>query len=184
MIDTEQSLDARLAIGEEIFWRGKPVRQAFVYRTWPLSIFGGVFLLIALVSEVIFVVDGAPFFVTLLGLPFVFGALYAAVGHFVLTAMEWQNTEYMVTGRQVLIRHGILKPAITMYSILGFPHTTVEMAGPGIGNVLFTPRQGDGYGPAPGYQTMWPYTPGYVLGFLYVEDPVHVQELIEKARGR
>jgi hypothetical protein len=138
----------------------------------------------ALAFELAMLSTNAPIFVTLAGLPFVFAALYMAVGHFVATALEWNNTEYMVTGRQVLISHGIIRPAVPMFSILGPPHTTLEMQGPNIGNVLFKPREGQGYGPAPGYQTMWPYTPGYVLGFLYIEDPADVQAIIEKARGR
>jgi hypothetical protein len=182
--DPQQSLDARLAIGEEVMWRGKPVRRAFVYRTWPLSIFGGVLLLAALSVETAMLSTNAPVIVVLVGLPFVLAALYMLVGHFIVTSLEWENTEYMVTGRQVLIRHGLFRPTVTMFSILGLPHTIIEMRGPNVGNLLFKPREGQGYGPAPGYQTMWPYTPGYVLGFLYIEDPARVQELIEKARGR
>lgn len=184
MSDVAESLDARLAIGEEVLWRGKPVRTAFVYRTWPLSIFGGVLLILSLIFEVLMIAGGAPWFVYVLSAPFVLGALYMAVGHFIITEMEWRNTEYMVTGRQVLIRHGIFRPNVTMFSILGLPHITLEQTGPNMGNLLFKPREGHGYGPQPGYQTMWPYTPGYVLGFLYIENPSHVQDIIDKARGR
>ena len=35
-----------------------------------------------------------------------------------------------------------------------------------------------GYGPWPGYQNMWPYTPDYLLGFLYVRHPEEVQKTI------
>jgi hypothetical protein len=89
-----------------------------------------------------------------------------------------------VSGRQVLIRHGIFRPVISTFSLLGLPHTIVEMHGEDIGNLMFKPREGQGYGPYPGYQTMWPYTPGYVLGFLYIRDPEEVQRIIEKAKGR
>ena len=54
--------------------------------------------------------------------------------------------------------------------------------GEGVGNIMFEPPEGEGYGPQPGYQTMWPYTPDYVLGFLYIEQPDKVQQIIEKAR--
>ena len=83
----------------------------------------------------------------------------------------------------MLIRHGIFSPTLTIYSLLGLPHTIVEMHGQEIGNVMFKPREGQGYGPWPGYQTMWPYTPGYLLGFLYIRDPQQAQTVIEGARG-
>jgi hypothetical protein len=176
-------LDARLAPGEAVLWRGKPIRHAFVFRTWPLSIFGAVLVLAAVAYEIIVLTTDAPDLLAVLGIPFALAALYMAVGHFFVTAREWQNTEYVVTERQVLIRHGIFRPAIATFSLLGLPHTLVEMRGADTGNLMFKPREGQGYGPYPGYQTMWPYTPGYVLGFLYIHDPEKVQKIIERARG-
>ncbi len=178
------NLDARLAPGEVVLWRGKPVRQAFVFRTWPLSIFGAVLIVSVIAYETIVLTTEAPDLLALVGIPLSLAALYMAVGHFLVTASEWQNTEYLVSERQVLIRHGIFRPSVTMFSLLGLPHTIVEMHGEDIGNVMFRPREGQGYGPYPGYQNMWPYTPGYVVGFLYIKDPEQVQALIERARGR
>ena len=43
-------------------------------------------------------------------------------------------------------------------------------------------RRGQGYGPYPGYQTMWPYTPGYLVGLMYLRDPERVQQVLEGAR--
>jgi hypothetical protein len=165
-----------------VLWRGKPERRPFVFRTWPLSIFGGVLVLASLSYEVVVLTTEAPDLLALVGLPFFLIALYMAVGHFFVTGREWRNTEYLVSERQVLIRHGILQPSITSYSLHGLPLTVVEMHGPDIGNLMFKPREGQGYGPYPGYQTMWPYTPDYILGFLYIRDPRNVQEIIELAR--
>lgn len=184
MVEQSDSLDERLAPGEVVLWRGKPERRAFVYRTWPLSIFGGVLVVAVLAFETIVLTTDAPNLLALVGIPFALAALYMAVGHFFVTASEWENTEYLVSGRQVLIRHGIFRPVISTFSLLGLPHTIVEMHGEDIGNLMFKPREGQGYGPYPGYQTMWPYTPGYVLGFLYIRDPEEVQRIIEKAKGR
>lgn len=182
MVSQSDSLDARLAPGEVVLWRGKPERQAFVFRTWPLSIFGAVLVAAVIAFEWIVLAPDAPGWLSVVGVPFGVAALYMAVGHFFVTAREWEHTEYVVTERQVLIRHGIFRPTIAMFSLLGLPHTTVEMHGEQTGNVMFVPREGEGYGPAPGYQTMWPYTPGYILGFMYIHDPKGVQELIERAR--
>jgi hypothetical protein len=179
---SDNSLDARLAPGEVVLWRGKPVRQAFIFRTWPLSIFGVLLVAAVIAFEWVVLSPGAPGWLAVMGVPFGLAALYMAVGHYFITAREWVNTEYLVTGRQVLIRHGIFRPTIAMYSLLGLPHTTVEMHGSSTGNVMFVPREGEGYGPAPGYQTMWPYTPDYIVGFLYIHDPKAVQSLIESAR--
>jgi hypothetical protein len=138
----------------------------------------------ALSFEVIVLTTEAPDLLALVGVPFLLAALYMAVGHFLVTAREWRNTEYLVTERQVLIRHGIFQPTLTSYSLHGLPHTLVQMHGSDVGNVMFKPREGQGYGPYPGYQTMWPYTPDYILGFLFVRNPHHIQQLIEQARRR
>ncbi|MDQ3930433.1 MAG: PH domain-containing protein, partial [Chloroflexota bacterium] len=110
-------------------------------------------------------------------------AFYMLGGHFVLTSCEWHNTEYLVTNQRVLIRHGIFSPRLTIYGLVGLPHTHVIMHGENIGNVMFRGPFGQGYGPPPGYQTMWPYTPGYVLGLMYIRDPRSVQGVIEQARA-
>lgn len=171
-----------MAPGEEVLWRGKPERQPFVFRTWPLSIFGAVLVIAAMAYEVVVLTTEAPDLLALGGVPFLLAALYMAVGHFLVTRREWENTEYLVSERQVLIRHGIFQPSLTHFSLHGLPNTTVEMHGIDIGNVMFKPRQGQGYGPFPGYQTMWPYTPDYILGFLYVRNPQQIQQVIETAR--
>lgn len=177
-------IEAQLAPGEKVLWRGKPVRQPFVLRTWPLSIFGGVLIAAAVAFEVVVLTTEAPDLLALLGVPFLLAALYMAAGHFLVTMREWQNTEYVVSERQVLIQHGIFQPRLTMFSLHGLPNTIVQMHGQDVGNLMFEPREGQGYGPYPGYQTMWPYTPDYILGFLYIRNPQEVQNLIEKARGR
>ena len=46
-----------------------------------------------------------------------------------VTRREWENTEYLVSERQVLIRHGIFQPSLTQFSLHGLPNTTVEMYG-------------------------------------------------------
>ncbi len=177
-------LDAMLAPGEIVLWRGKPERRPFVFRTWPLSVFGFVLVAGAVAYVIVVLTTEAPDWMAWFAIPFLLAALYMLVGHFLVTGREWENTEYLVTERQVLIRHGLWQPRLMMYSLHGLPDTLVEMRGPGVGNVMFKPREGQGYGPYPGYQTMWPYTPGYVLGLMYVRNPRQVQAIIERARGR
>jgi hypothetical protein len=161
---TDTGLAGELRVGERVLWRGKPEREAFVRRTWPLSVFGGA-LLAAVVAY--------------------YGVVLTSmlVGHFVLTRREWDHTEYLVTDSRVLIRHGIFSPRLASYALVSLPHTQVVMHGDNIGNVMFKGPFGQGYGPPPGYQTMWPYTPGYVLGLMYVRDPHGVQAVIERARS-
>jgi hypothetical protein len=178
----DSSIEDRLAPGEVVLWRGKPVWKAFVFRTWPLTIFGAVLVVAVLWYEGLVFTTELADIMAFVGLPFIFIALYMAIGHFLVTAREWRNTEYLVSERQVLIQHGIFRPSVAMYSLLGMPHTLLEMHGEGVGNIMFKPPEGEGYGPQPGYQTMWPYTPDYVLGFLYIEQPDKVQQIIEKAR--
>jgi len=175
-------LDAQLGPGEKIVWRSKPVRNAFVFRTWPLSAFGAVLVTAVAIFISVILTTEAPDWLTLWAVPFALLGLYMAVGHFLVTFREWQQIEYLVTDTRVLIRHGIFSPTLTIYSLLGLPHTIVEMHGQEIGNVMFKPREGQGYGPWPGYQTMWPYTPGYLLGFLYIRNPTEVQKLLEGSR--
>lgn len=176
------NLESYLAPGEKILWRGKPQRRPFILRTWPLSVFGAllvtsvaIFLLVVLTTE-------APDLLAVYALPFVLAGLYMAVGHFAVTAREWANTEYMITENRVLIKHGVFSPTVTVYSLLGLPHTEIEMHGRDTGNIMFKPQQGQGYGPWPGYQNMWPYTPGYLVGLMYLHNPGEVEKIIEGAR--
>ena len=115
-------------------------------------------------------------------MPFGIAALYMLAGHFLVTSYEWSQTDYLVSETRVLIRHGIFSPSVTVYSLLGLPRLEIEMRGPHVGNIMFKPPRGEGYGPWPGYQTMWPYTPGYLVGLLCVQNPQEVAGIIEKAR--
>ncbi len=176
------TLDEHLALGEKVLWRGKPERRPFIFRTWPLSIFGALLITSVTIFEIVILTTEAPDILAYWGAPFVLAGLYMAAGHFLLTTREWAYTDYMVTESRVLIRHGILSPTVTIYSLLGLPHTVLEMKGGDIGNIMFKPREGQGYGPWPGYQSMWPYTPGYLVGLMFVRGPQHVQQVIEGAR--
>ncbi len=180
---TGADLADELRAGERVLWRGKPEREAFVWRTWPLSVFGGALLAAVIVYYGVVLTTDAPDLLAIWGVPFAIAAIYMLGGHFILTSREWANTEYLVTDSRVLIRHGIFSPRLTSYSMVSLPHTQVVMHGDNIGNVMFKGPFGQGYGPPPGYQTMWPYTPGYVLGLMCVRDPRNVQAVIERARS-
>ena len=175
-------LDALLAPGERVLWRGKPVRTPFVLRTWPLSLFGAILVTTVVAFVTVILTTEAPDVLAYWAVPFAIAGLYMAVGHFLVTSQEWRQTEYMITESRVLIRHGIFSPSLTIYSLLGLPHIIVEKRGRDVGNLMFKPQAGQGYGPYPGYQTMWPYTPGYLLGMLFIRDPEGVRDIIERAR--
>src|SRR5438874_1257982 len=145
--DRSADLDAQLAPGERVLWRSKPERKPFVLRTWPLSIFGLVLVVAVFVFEIVILTTEAPDIIALWGIPFALAALYMAVGHFLVTLWEWQQTEYVVTDSRVFIRHGIFSPRLATFSLAGLPHTLVEMHGPDVGNLMFKPRDGQGYGP-------------------------------------
>ena len=175
-------MDSYLGPGEHVLWRGKPVRRDFVLRTWPLSVFGLLLVTSVFIFETVILTTEAPDELALYAVPFILFGLYMFAGHFLITSYEWAQTEYMVTDLRVLIRHGIFSPSVTVYSLLGLPHTLIEMHGKSVGNVMFKPREGDGYGPWPGYSNMWPYAPDYLVGILYVQNPERVQQVIEQAR--
>ena len=175
-------LTTLLGPGEKVLWQGKPERAPFVLRTWPLSLFGAVLVVSVVAFEWVVLTTEAPDWLALYSVPFALAGLYMAVGHFAVTYYEWLQTEYLVTESRVLICHGIFSPSLAAYSLLGLPHTGVEMQGQNVGNIMFKPQEGQGYGPWPGYQTMWPYTPGYVLGLMYVRHPHQVEQIINRAR--
>jgi hypothetical protein len=175
-------LESYLGPGEQVLWHGKPERGPFVFRTWPLSVFGLLLVTSVTLFLIVVLTTEAPDSLAFYAIPFVLAGLYMAVGHFLVTAYEWSHTEYMVTGTRLLIRYGALTSSVTIYSLLGLPHTLVEMHGRDVGNIMFKPQEGQGYGPYPGYQTMWPYTPGYLVGLMYLRNPGQVQQIIESAR--
>jgi hypothetical protein len=180
--EVSTELDAYLAPEEKVLWRGKPERKEFVFRTWPLSLFGALLIMSVIAYETVILTSDAPRWLVWWGVPFALAGLYMAVGHFLVTSYEWRQTEYLITPSRLLIRHGIFSPKVTVYSLIGLPHTQVRMHGENVGSILFEPREGEGYGPWPGYQNMWPYTPGYLLGLMYVRHPQEVQKVIERAR--
>ena len=54
-------LDAQLAPGEKVLWRGRPERGPFVRRTWPLSIFGTLLLMSILAFETVVLGQGGDY---------------------------------------------------------------------------------------------------------------------------
>ena len=54
------NLDSLLGPGERVLWRGKPVRRDFVFRTWPLSVFGLVLVVAVFAFEVVVLTTEAP----------------------------------------------------------------------------------------------------------------------------
>src|SRR5689334_12086756 len=76
------SLDSMLGPGEKVLWRGKPVRRAFVFRTWPLSVFGLLLVVSVFCFETVILNTEAPDWLALYAVPFGLAGLYMLVGHF------------------------------------------------------------------------------------------------------
>jgi hypothetical protein len=143
-----EHLEQLLQSGERILWQGKPVRAKFMWRKWPRSCFGAVFLGFALFwtgmalsmtsaarSEGADVPAFFSYVFPLFGLPFILVGAGLTFGHFIHDKMAWRNTEYALTDQRVLIRSGARTPTVSSTELADV--TGVTFKGDAIGSVSF-----------------------------------------------
>jgi hypothetical protein len=128
---TNPAISNELARGEQLLWSGQP-RQGIVLRASaalmiPFSFLWGGF---AFFWEATVIADGAPFFFTLWGIPFVLVGLYITVGRFFYDSWRRGRTQYGVTSERILIVTGgnapsttvAIRPAAQRRAYLGIPY--------------------------------------------------------------
>ena len=103
-----------LYAGEDVVWRGKPVRSKYTTKDAKLTLTGvpvAVFIAFWMSMALKIPKKGSPAGVEWLfpafGMSFVLQALYLLVGHYLRNWLEWKNVEYAITNRRTVIRRGV-----------------------------------------------------------------------------
>jgi hypothetical protein len=98
--------------GENVVWRGKPLRSKYTTKDAKLTL-GGIPVAVFItfwMSMALRIPKKAGLVAWIFpafGMIFVLQALYLLVGHYMRNWMEWNNVEYAVTNRRTIIRRGL-----------------------------------------------------------------------------
>jgi hypothetical protein len=115
--EPDDRLSQLLQPGEQVLWRGKPDRRAYIWSQYPLFVFGLFWFGFAVFWNVVVWTElptrAAP--VTgvisrLFGLPFLVAGFWIAFGQLIHKALEWPKLEYVVTSKRVAILSGSSSP--------------------------------------------------------------------------
>lgn len=138
-----------LTAGETVLWRGKPGKGHLLTGQdifmIPFSILWCGF---AIFWEATVIRNGAPFFFTLWGIPFVCVGLYMVFGRFLWTAWIRKRTAYVITDQKILRARG---NRVDMLSTRNLPPMYVTAHRDGSGTIRFGEyrSRGRNQGPAP-----------------------------------
>jgi hypothetical protein len=100
--------------GEDVVWRGKPLRSKYATKDAKLTLTGipvAVFIAFWMSMALKIPTKGSPgdvmaWLFPAFGMIFVLQALYLLVGHYLRNWLEWKNVEYAITNRRTVIRRG------------------------------------------------------------------------------
>lgn len=129
---------AELNPGERIIWSGQP-QQGLMFRqsdilAIPFSLLWGGF---AMVWEFIVVSNGAPFFFTLWGIPFVLIGLYMIFGRFFYDSALRRKTYYALTNERAIIISGLFNRNTRSLDIKKLPEINISTKANGKGTITF-----------------------------------------------
>jgi hypothetical protein len=104
-----------LSAGENVVWRGKPVRSQYMMKDRKLTLTAiplGIFITFWMSMALRIPKKGGPenimaWLFPAFGMLFVLQALYLLVGHYLRNWLEWKNVEYAVTNRRTVVRRGL-----------------------------------------------------------------------------
>ncbi len=139
MIDPEIDNELRpvLNSGEKLLWTDKP-KKGVVFRNSdifliPFSLLWGGF---SVFWETGVVSSGAPLFMILFGIPFVFVGLYITIGRFFIDSQKRATTVYGITGERIIIKSGIFSRSITSLNIRTLSDVTLNQKSDGSGTIV------------------------------------------------
>jgi hypothetical protein len=104
-----------LYAGEDVVWRGKPLRSKYTMKDAKLTLTGipvAVFITFWMSMALRIPKKASPedvmaWLFPAFGMIFVLQALYLLVGHYLRNWLEWKNVEYAITDRRTVVRRGL-----------------------------------------------------------------------------
>lgn len=181
LMDAMTIFQGEIGEGERILWSGQP-RQGLMLR--PMDAFMIPFSLLwagfAIFWEIMVIVEEAPFFFMLWGIPFVLVGLYAVVGRFFLEAKQREKTCYALTNERIIIISGLFARNVKTLNLKTLSEINLNQKRNGSGTITF----GASHPLAMWYSTMpWPGMGRYNSpSFDMIESVKEVYALIRKAQ--
>jgi uncharacterized membrane protein YdbT with pleckstrin-like domain len=176
-------LDKLLDANEAAVWSGKPVKKAFVLPGLLSIPIGLIFLGFAIFWMWGVSSTGAPFFVSLFGLPFVLIAFGVTFGSSLWQLLRYRNTKYMITNKRIITQTGAIGLDTRFVDFEKVQEVYVQIGVMdrlfGTGSVYamtagfsgFVPRGGYGYGGFAGNRP----------NLAALKEPYEVQKLLQEA---
>jgi hypothetical protein len=137
-----------LYVGENVVWRGKPLRSKYTTKDATLTLTGipvAVFIAFWMTMVLRIPKKGGPedlmaWLFPAFGMIFVLQALYLLVGHYLRNWIEWKNVEYAITNRRTIIRKGVWRVSELSRTHSDSPIEVRASADGAVGDVIFQAR--------------------------------------------
>jgi hypothetical protein len=131
------SKDFVLAPGERLQWEGRPAPRCYTFRHWRHSVFGLVFLAMAIGWEIygFEMAENYAAWLVWLPLPFLLVGLYLSAGHLVQARLEWNHVQYAITNQRLLARRGLCKQKVTSMSLSEIIYFRLDRKGENLGTL-------------------------------------------------
>jgi hypothetical protein len=137
-----------LYVGENVAWRGKPLRSKYTTKDAKLTLTGipvAVFIAFWMSMALKIPKKGSPedwmaWLFPAFGVIFVLQALYLLVGHYLRNWLEWKNVEYAVTNRRTVIRKGVWRVSELSRTHSDSPIEVRSSTDGALGDVIFQAR--------------------------------------------
>jgi hypothetical protein len=137
-----------LYAGEDVVWRGKPLRSKYTMKDAKLTLTGipvAVFIAFWMSMALRIPKEGSPggliaWLFPAFGMIFVLQALYLLVGHYLRNWLEWKNVEYAITNRRTVVRRGVWRVSELSRTHSDSPIEVRASTDGALGDVIFQAR--------------------------------------------
>lgn len=138
-LEKQERLQRELFEGETMEWSGEP-RPGAVFTAWDIFLipFSLIWCGFAVFWETMAFTQGAPIFLWIFGLPFVFIGLFLVFGRFILKYCQSKGTVYAVTSRRILV---LRRNTITAADLKNVPFVQMTERRNGSGSLDFEPSR-------------------------------------------
>ena len=178
----EQEISKELAGTERLLWTGSP-RKGILFRgsdafLIPFSILWCGF---AIFWESMVIIQGAPFFFMLWGIPFVVVGLYFVFGRFIVEAKQREKMAYGLTSQRIIIISGMFSRKVQSLSLKTLSEITFKEKSDGSGTITFG-ASNPMFAMFSGMS--WPGTSQYLPpSFEMITDAKSVYEIVRRAQN-
>jgi hypothetical protein len=127
--------------GEAVLWQAKPERRLFLRKYGAVSAWGMAMIGIMAFWFVISVLLAGSLEPVIQNMIFFWAVPTIVIGGLLIygpllvASREWQHTEYILTNRRLILRHGVVSPSLNVIGLRDLPRVRAESK-KGWGNVL------------------------------------------------